>query len=131
MKYSLYLLILLKRSLLFFPFYCFLLFLCIVPLRRLSYFGTLHLDEYIFPFLISLLLLFFSPQLFIRPPQPFCLVAFKLLLQKMVTRQQHFCTAQLSSLCKQSFSGSCGVGYKLACNVPDATPQCLGLITSW
>ena len=81
-----------------------------------------------FPFCFS----FF--QLFIRPPQtPIlpCCISFKLLLQKMATRRQPFCTAQLDFLCKQSFSGSCGVGYKLACNVPDATPQCLSLITSW
>ena len=49
------------------------LFLCTVHLRRLSYpsflfFGTLHSDEYIFPFLLCLSLLFF-PQLFIKPPQ--------------------------------------------------------------
>ena len=44
-----------------------------VHLRRLSYlslllFGTLHSDGYIFLFLFSLSLLFFS-QLFVRPPQ--------------------------------------------------------------
>ena len=48
---------------------------------RLSYllllfFGTLHSNGYIFPFLLCLLLLFFS-QLFVRPPQttivPFCI----------------------------------------------------------
>ena len=55
------------------PFYCFPLFLCIVHLGRLSYlsllfFGTLHSDGYIFPFLPCFLLLFFS-QLFVRPPQ--------------------------------------------------------------
>ena len=57
------------------------LFLCTVHLRRLSYlsllfFGTLHLDGYIFPFLIWLSLLFFS-QLFVSPPQtnilPYCI----------------------------------------------------------
>ena len=42
-------------------------------LRKLSYlfllfFGTLHSDVYIFPFLLCFLLLFFS-QLFVRPPQ--------------------------------------------------------------
>ena len=40
------------------------------------FFGTLHLDGRIFPFLLCLLLLFFS-QLFVRPPQttilPFCI----------------------------------------------------------
>ena len=51
-----------------FPFYCFLIFLCIVYLRRLSYlsflfFGTLHSVGYIFPFLLYLSLQFFS-QLF-------------------------------------------------------------------
>ena len=57
------------------------LFLCTVHLRRLSYlsllfFGTLHLDGYIFPFLLWLSLLFFS-QLFVSPPQtnilPYCI----------------------------------------------------------
>ena len=32
------------------------------------FFGTLHSDAYIFPFLLCFLLLFFS-QLFVRPPQ--------------------------------------------------------------
>ena len=55
------------------PFYCFPLFLCIVHLRRLSYlsllfFGTLHSDGCIFPFLFRHSFLFFS-QLFVRPPQ--------------------------------------------------------------
>ena len=64
-----------------FPFYCFPLFLCIDHGGRLSYlsllfFGTLHSNGYIFPFLFCVLLLFFS-QLFVRPPQqPFCLFAF-------------------------------------------------------
>ena len=54
-------------------FYCFPLFLCIDRLRRLYYvsllfFGTLHSDRCIFPFLLYLSLLFFS-QLFVRPPQ--------------------------------------------------------------
>ena len=57
------------------------LFLCIAHLRRISslsllFFGTLHSNGYIFPFLLCLLLLFFS-QLFIRPLQttilPFCI----------------------------------------------------------
>ena len=57
-------LIFLKRSLVF-PFYCFPLFLCIDHWGRLSYlsllfFGTLHSNKYIFPFLLCLLLLFFS-----------------------------------------------------------------------
>ena len=56
-----------------FPFYCFLLFLCIDQLRRLSYLsllfsGTLHSNEYIFAFLLCHLFLFFY-QLFIRLPQ--------------------------------------------------------------
>ena len=37
-------------------------------LLSLLFFGTLHSDGYIFPFLLCLLLLFFS-QLFVRPPQ--------------------------------------------------------------
>ena len=57
-------LIFLKRSLVF-PFYCFPLFLCIVPLRRSSYLsllfsGTLHSLGFIFPFLSC-----FSPLLFL------------------------------------------------------------------
>ena len=64
-----------------FPFYCFLLFLCIDHWGRLShlsllFFGTLHSNGYIFPLLLCLLLLSFS-QLFVRPPQttilPFCI----------------------------------------------------------
>ena len=55
------------------PFYCFPLFLCTDRWGRLCYlsllfFGTLHSDGYIFPFLLCLLLLFFS-QLFGSPPQ--------------------------------------------------------------
>ena len=57
------------------------LFLCIDHWGKLSYlsllfFGTLHSNGYIFPFLLCLLLLFLS-QLFVRPPQtailPFCI----------------------------------------------------------
>ena len=64
-----------------FPFYCFPLFLCTDHLGRLSclsllFFGTLHSDEYFFPFCLCLSLLFFS-LLFVRPPQttvlPFCI----------------------------------------------------------
>ena len=61
------------RDLYSFPFCCFPLFLCIDRWGRLSYlfllfFGTLHSDVYIFPFLLCFSLLFFS-QLFVRPPQ--------------------------------------------------------------
>ena len=62
----------------------FLYFLCIAHIRRLSYlsllfFRTLYADEYIFPFLLCLLLPFFS-QLFVSPlRQSFCLLAFCLL----------------------------------------------------
>ena len=45
-------------------------------LISLLFFGTLHSDEYIFPFVLCLLLLFYS-QLFVRHPQtailPFCI----------------------------------------------------------
>ena len=42
----------------------------------LLFFGTLHSDGYIFPFLLCLSVLFFS-RLFVRPPQePFCNFAF-------------------------------------------------------
>ena len=51
------------RDLSSFPFYFFPLFFCIVHLRKCSYLsllfsGTLHSVEYIFPFLLSLSLLF-------------------------------------------------------------------------
>ena len=70
MKYSLGISHFLEES---FPFCCFPLFLCIDHWRRLSYlfllfFGTLHSDVYIFPFLLCFSLLFFS-QLFVRPSQ--------------------------------------------------------------
>ena len=65
-------LIFLKRYLAF-PFYCFLLFLCIDHWGKLSYlsllfFVTLHSHGYIFPFLLCLSCLFFF-QLFVRPPK--------------------------------------------------------------
>ena len=55
------------------PFYCFPLFLCIAGWGRFSYvsllfFGTLHSNGNILPFLLCFSLLFFS-QLFVRPPQ--------------------------------------------------------------
>ena len=61
------------RDLSSFPFYCFPLFLCIDHWRRLShlfllFFGTLHSNGYILPFLLSLSLLLFS-QLFVGSPQ--------------------------------------------------------------
>ena len=60
MKYSLGIFNFLEES---FPFYCFLIFLCVDHLGRLSYlsllfFGTLNSNGYIFPFLLCLLLLF-------------------------------------------------------------------------
>ena len=56
--------------------------LCIDRWRRLSYlfllfFGTLHSDAFIFPFLLCILLLFFS-QLFVRPPQTAILLLFSM-----------------------------------------------------
>ena len=65
-------LIFLMRSLSF-PFYCFRIFLCIDHWGRSSYlsllfFGTLHSNGNISPFLLCFSLLFFS-QLFVRPPQ--------------------------------------------------------------
>ena len=72
--------IFLKRSLVF-PTTLFSSFSWHWSLGRLSYllllfFGTLHSDAFIFPFLLCFLLLFFS-QLFVRPPQtailPFCI----------------------------------------------------------
>ena len=76
-------LIFLKRSLVF-SILLFSLFICIDHWGRLSYlsllfFGTLHSNGCIFPFLLCLSLLFFS-QLFVRPPQttilPFCISFF-------------------------------------------------------
>ena len=63
--------IFLKKSLVF-PFYCFLLFLCFDHWGRLSYllllfFGTLHSNGNIFPFLLCFSLLFFS-QLCVKSP---------------------------------------------------------------
>ena len=54
-------------------FFFFFFFFCIVHWRRLSHLsllfsGTLHSNEYIFPFLLCLLFLLFS-QLLVRPPQ--------------------------------------------------------------
>ena len=65
-------LIFLKRSLVF-PFCCFPLFLCTDHWGRLSYvsllfFGTLHSNGYILPFLLCFSILFFS-QLFVKLPQ--------------------------------------------------------------
>ena len=70
MKYSLGISNFLEET---FPFYCFPLFLCTDHWGSLSYlsllfFGTLHSNGFIFPFLLCFLLLFFS-QLFVRPPQ--------------------------------------------------------------
>src|SRR5574342_687708 len=65
----------------FYYIHTFSLFLLIVLFKKRFYlsflfFGTLHSDGYIFPFLLCLLLLFFS-QVFVRPPQttilPFCI----------------------------------------------------------
>ena len=72
-------LIFLKRSLVF-PILLFLLFLCTDHWGRLSYlsllfFGTLHSNGCIFPFLLCFALLFFS-QLFVRPPQTAILLFF-------------------------------------------------------
>ena len=65
-------LIFLKKSLVF-PILLFASISCIDHWGRLSYlsllfFGILHSDAYIFPFLLCFSLLFFS-QLFVRPPQ--------------------------------------------------------------
>ena len=72
-------LIFLKRSLVF-PILLFPLFLCTDHWGRLSslsllFFGTLHSNGCIFPFLLCFLFLFFS-QLFVRPPQTAILLFF-------------------------------------------------------
>ena len=58
--------------------YCFALIAEEGFLISLLFFGTLHSDVYIFPFLLCFLLLFFS-ELFVRPPQTanllFCILA--------------------------------------------------------
>ena len=70
-----------KSKINFSPFYCFPLFLYIdhwgrLPYLSLLFFGTLHSNGYIFPFLLCFLFLLFS-QLFVRPPPtsiwPFCI----------------------------------------------------------
>ena len=61
----------------------------------LLFFGTLHSDGYIFPFLLCLSLLFFS-QLFVRPlRQPFCLCAFLFLGNGL----DHFLLCSVTNLC--------------------------------
>ena len=84
MKHVSFVSLILWKSSLVYPFYLFHhfpLFLCIDHWGRHSYlsfffFGTLHSNGYIFPFLLCLYLLFF-PQLIIRFPQatifPFCI----------------------------------------------------------
>ena len=64
-----------------FLFCCFPLFLCTDHWGRLSYlswlfFGTLHSNGYIFPFLLCFTLLFFSQYLQGLLRQPFCFFAF-------------------------------------------------------
>ena len=104
-------LIVLKRSLVF-PFYCFPLFLCIEHWGRLTYFpllffGTLHSDRYIFPFLLCLLLLFFS-QLFVRPPHTtiFAFLHFFFLGMVLITAS---CTVSWTSV--HSSSGTLSIRY--------------------
>ena len=101
-------LIFLKKSLVF-NFCCFPPFLCIDRWERLSYlsllfFGTLHSDGYIFPFLLYLLLLLFS-QLFVKPSQmtilPFCISFFFFLRMVLITAS---CT--ISQICIHSSSGT-------------------------
>ena len=75
-------LIFLKRSLSLSHSIVFLYFFALI-LRKASYlsllfFGTLHSNGYIFPFLLCFLLLFFS-QLFLRPPQTAILLFFAFL----------------------------------------------------
>ena len=60
------------RDFQFYPFCCFPVFLCVVPLRRPSYIsllfsGTLKSADTIFPSILCLSLVFF-PQLFEKPP---------------------------------------------------------------
>ena len=84
---SLVSLIFLKRSLVF-PFCCFPLFLCTDCWGWLSYlfllfFGTLHSDACIFPFLLCFSLLFFS-QLCVSPPQTAILLFLHFFSMEMV-----------------------------------------------
>ena len=110
-------LIFLKRSLVF-PFYCFPLFLCTNHWGSLSYlsllfFGTLHSNGYIFPFLLCLSLIFFS-QLFVSPPQttilPFC-ISFPLLPNFWHTLKIKFC---ILSMCFWLCSVLCTCSYLIA-----------------
>ena len=94
-------------SILLFPFCCFLLFLCIVHLRRLSYLSllfseALHSDGYVFPFLLCFLLLF-SSQLFVRPPQT-TILPFFFLVMVLITAS---CTMSWTSV--HSSSGTVSI----------------------
>ena len=90
-----------------FPLYCFPLFLCTDHWGRLSYlsllfFETLHSGEYIFPFLVCLLLLFFS-QLFVRPPKTIILTFLFLFLGDSLD----YCLLyNVANLCPQFFRHS-------------------------
>ena len=88
------------RDLWSFPFYCFLLFLCIGHRGRFSYFSflffeTMHSDGHIFPFLLCFSLLFFS-QLFVRPPQTDILLFYFLFLGMVLLPA--FCTMSRTSI---------------------------------
>ena len=56
--------------------YLSLLFFALVSYLSLLFFGNLHSDGYIFPFLLCLSLLFFLSYLYGLLKQPFCLFAF-------------------------------------------------------
>ena len=91
-----------------FPILLFSLFLCIDHLGRLSYlsllfFGTLHSNGYIFPFLLCLSLLF--SQLFVRLLQitffPFC-ISFSWGWFWSLPPVQWFCTVVFTTSCTMS-----------------------------
>ena len=105
-------LILLKRSLVF-PILLFSLFLCIDHWERLSYlsllfFGTLHSNRHIFPFLLCLSLLIFS-QLFVRPPQATILPFLHFFFLGMVL---------ITASCKMSWNSACSSSNTLSDLIP-------------
>ena len=67
----------------------------------LLFFGTLHSDAYIFPFLLCFLLLFFS-QLFVRPPQTTLIVWITINCGKFSKRKEYQTTWPASwEICMQ------------------------------
>ena len=96
----------LKRSLVF-AFYCFPLFLCIVPLRKpsclsLLFSGTLYSVGYIRPFLLCHSLLFFSQLFLVSLNNHFAFLHFSFLRMVLVTAScttlKHLCCVDHNKL---------------------------------